>query len=282
MDLTILGSGGCMVIPKPLCQCRVCEEARSRGRPYERTGPSAFLHDENLLIDTPAEIALQLNRAGIAHVDYLMFTHLDPDHVEGFRVVEQIALDFRTWRGYPEKKIRLILPRPLMNRLSEIRSIYGPLIDFYTARGFVECRVFDQTTRIEDVEVTAIPVNRGSQTAFVYVFKKEGVSIIYAPCDIKPFPVDRKEVQGAGLLVIQSGIFEDHLKHGFEYPPDHISRKTLYTFQETIALARRIRAKRVLFVHMEEYWNRGYDDYRAIESEFNNMQFAHDGMRVKI
>lgn len=282
MDLTILGSGGCMVIPKPLCQCRVCREARSRGRPYERTGPSAFLHDEHLLIDTPAEIALQLNRAGIDRIDYLMFTHLDPDHVEGFRVVEQIALDFRTWTGYPEKRIQLILPKGVMDRIPEIRSIYGPLIDFYVTQGFVECRTFDQATRIADVEITAVPVDRGSQTSFVYVFEKQGARMVYAPCDIKPFPEEHPAINGADLLVIQPGIFEGHLKHCFQYPLDHISRKTLYTFEETVALARRIRAKKVVFVHMEEYWNRGYDDYRALESGLDNMAFAYDGMRVRV
>ena len=282
VDLTILGSGGCMVIPKPLCRCRVCEEARSRGWPYERTGPSAFLHDENLLIDTPAESALQLNRAGIDRIDYLLFTHLDPDHVEGSRVVEQIALDFRTWKAYRGKKIRLILPRALMAKMVDIRSIYGPLIDFYVAQGFVECIEFDQGTRIGETEVTAIPVDRGSQTSFVYVFEKEEAKIVYAPCDIKPFPEERKEVHGADLLVIQPGIFEDNLKHGFQYPGDHISRKTLYTFEETVALAWRIKAKKVLFVHMEEYWNRGYDDYQAIQKELNNIQFAYDGMEVTV
>ena len=33
MKLTILGSGGCMVIPKPLCDCHVCKEAREKGVP---------------------------------------------------------------------------------------------------------------------------------------------------------------------------------------------------------------------------------------------------------
>jgi phosphoribosyl 1,2-cyclic phosphate phosphodiesterase len=197
-------------------------------------------------------------------------------------VVEQIALDFRTWTGYPEKKIRLILPKEVMDRIPAIRSIYGPLIDFYLAQGFVECRAFDKQTRIGDVRITAIPVDRGAQTVFVYVFKKSVARIVYAPCDIKPFPEDHQAVAGADLLVIQPGMFEDHLKHGFQYPPNHISRKTLYTFQETVSLAQRIRAKKVLFVHMEEYWNRGYDDYRAMEREFNNMQFAYDGMRVRV
>ena len=271
-----------MVIPKPLCRCRVCDEARAKGWPYERTGPSAFLHDANLLIDTPAESALQLNRAGIDRIDYLMFTHLDPDHVEGFRVVEQITLDFRTWMAHKGKTIRLILPQVLRDRLVDIRSIYGPLIDFYQAQDFVECVAFDCGIRIGETDVTAIQVDRGSQTSLVYVFEKEGAKIVYAPCDIKSFPEERKEVQGADLLVIQPGIFEDNLKHGFKYPRDHISRKTLYTFEETVALARRIRAEKVLFVHMEEYWNRGYDDYLAIEREFDNVQFAYDGMRVRV
>jgi phosphoribosyl 1,2-cyclic phosphate phosphodiesterase len=104
MKFTILGSGGCMIIPKPLCQCRICQEARDKGVPYERTGPSAFLHDINLLIDTPAEIASQLNRSRIRRINYLILTHLDPDHVEGLRVVEQTTLDFRSWRAYPERR----------------------------------------------------------------------------------------------------------------------------------------------------------------------------------
>ncbi|MEJ2588468.1 MAG: MBL fold metallo-hydrolase [Deltaproteobacteria bacterium] len=282
MELTILGSGGCMGIPKPLCRCRVCEEARSRGRPYERTGPSAFLTDENLLIDTPAEIALQLNRERIEQVDALVFTHLDPDHTEGFRVVEQIALDFRSWRAYEEKRIRLILPRLLRERITDIRSIYGPLIDFYERQGFVETVSFDGQIQIGETLLTAIPVDRGSQVSFVHVFEKDGKRMVYAPCDIKPFPEEREEVTKADLLVIQPGIFEEGLKHGFVYPKDHISRTTLYTFDDTVALARRIGAREVLFVHLEEYWNRGYDEYREIEKPLNHMRFSHDGMRITI
>ncbi|KPK31332.1 MAG: hypothetical protein AMK69_00725 [Nitrospira bacterium SG8_3] len=282
MELTILGSGGCMVIPKPLCQCRVCKEAREKGRPYERTGPSAFIHDENILIDTPAEIATQLNRSGIEQIDHLIFTHLDPDHVEGFRVVEQITLDFRTWEAYPNKYIRLLLPEPLNHGLRDIRSAYGSLIDFYEEQGFVLCMPFRKRVELGKIRITAIPVDRDSHLSFIYVFEKEGKRMVYAPCDIRPFPEAREEVQGAELLVIQPGIFEDGLKHDFEYPKDHISRTTLYTFEETLALARRIKAGRILFIHLEEYWNRGHDQYVELEQNFNNVQFAYDGMRVSI
>ncbi len=282
MELTILGSGGCMVIPKPCCGCRVCEEARNRGAPFARTGPSAFVHDIRLLIDTPAEVARQLNRERIGGVEHLLFTHLDPDHVEGFRVVEQIALDFRSWRAYPDKRIRLLLPHALAERIREIRSAYGPLVDFYVRQGFVELVPFGDSIVVRDVAIRAIPVDRGDQTAFVHVFDDGERKLVYAPCDIKPFPEHRREVRDADLLVIQPGMFESGLKHGFRYPEDHVSRTTLYTFDETLALARRIRAHRVIFSHLEEYWNRGHGDYLALEKELDNVRFAYDGMRVRV
>ena len=282
MKWTILGSGGCMVIPKPLCQCRVCKEARKKGIPYARAGPAAFLHDINLLIDTPAEIVSLLNRSPIRRVDYLTFTHLDPDHVEGFRLVEQIALDFRTWRAYPQKQIRLLLPEQLSVRFREIRSQYGSLLDFYQESGFIRLKLFQDKVQIKDVGITAIPVDRGSQLAFVYVFEKSGRKVVYAPCDLKPFPEHRNEVQQADLLIIQPGIFEEGLKHGFKYPAEHISRTTLYTFEQTLHLAERLQAKGVLFVHLEEYWNRSYDDYCALESKSQRIRFAYDGMQLTV
>jgi len=271
-----------MVIPKPLCQCHICREARQKGVPYARSGPSAFLHDINLLIDTPAEIISLLNHSNIRRVDYLIFSHLDPDHVEGFRVVEQITLDFRTWLAYPEKQICLLLPEQLEKPSREIQSQYGSIIDFYQESGFIRLKLFRDVVEIGDVCITAIPVDRGSQLSFVLVFEKAGRKVVYAPCDIKPFPEDRIEVREADLLIIQPGIFEKGLKHRFRYPPDHISRTTLYTYEQTLDLAARVKAKKVIFTHLEEYWNRSYDDYRSLESDDGRIRFAYDGMPVTV
>ena len=282
MELTILGSGGCMIIPKPLCDCHVCEEAREKGIPYERSGPSSFIHDENLLIDTPADISSRLNRSSIEAIDYLIFTHLDPDHIEGFRVVEQISLDFRSWKAYPEKQIRLVLPEPLYENLRMIRSVYGSLLDFYEGQGFIKSTVFNGRIRLGQMDITAIPVEPAINPSFIYVFERGGKKVVYATCDIKPFPEDRKEVDRPDLLIVQPGIFEQGLKHDFIYPAEHISRKTLYTFEETLAIAERIQAGHVLFVHLEEYWNRSFDDYLSIEKKHKNISFAYDGLMVKV
>lgn len=282
MELTILGSGGCTVIPKPLCKCRVCEEARENGIPYERTGPSAFINDVNLLIDTPAEVSLQLNREKIEKIDYLLFTHADPDHVEGFRVVEQVALDFRSWTAYPEKQIRLLVPDYLRKDINKICSVHGPFIDFYENTGFIRIMDFESRFEMDGISLTAIPVFRDNEVSSVFVFRSGPRKMVYAACDIKPFPVDLEEVLNPDLLVIQPGIFETGLKHGFTYEENHISRTTLYTFEESLEISKEINAGITVFTHLEEYWNRSHDDYLTIQREHDNILFAYDGMRLTV
>ena len=143
-------------------------------------------------------------------------------------------------------------------------------------------QTFKDSITIRDIKVTAIPVDRGRQISFVYIFEDSGSKVIYAPCDIKPFPEHRGEVQKADLLIIQPGIFENGLKHRFKYPEDHISRKTLYTFEQTLELSKRIQAKKVVFTHLEEYWNRSYDDYLSLEPANKWFRFAYDGMKLNV
>jgi len=38
MEFEIIGSGGCVSLPRPLCECEICCEARLKGRPYSRLG----------------------------------------------------------------------------------------------------------------------------------------------------------------------------------------------------------------------------------------------------
>ncbi len=80
MKFEIIGSGGCTALPKPLCRCKVCRQARDRGIPYSRYGCSLFLHDINLLIDTPEDIVHSINSSKIERIDRVIYSHLDPDH----------------------------------------------------------------------------------------------------------------------------------------------------------------------------------------------------------
>jgi phosphoribosyl 1,2-cyclic phosphate phosphodiesterase len=47
-------------------------------------------------------------------------------------------------------------------------------------------------------------------------------------------------------------------------------------------LAEHIGAREILFIHLEEYWNKSHDDYQAIAEEHAGIRFAFDGMAVHI
>ena len=67
-----------------VCKCQVCSEARAEGIPYFRTGPALFVNDINMLINTPLEIGTAINAEGLDTIDYLMYTPLDSDHLDGY------------------------------------------------------------------------------------------------------------------------------------------------------------------------------------------------------
>lgn len=60
----------------------------------QRLGPSLYIDDIKMLIDTPEDIAVACNRQRISEVKHLSISHSDPDHVRGIRIVEKIGCDF--------------------------------------------------------------------------------------------------------------------------------------------------------------------------------------------
>ena len=87
MKLKIAGSGGMFQIPNPFCKCPICEEARIKRGRYERLGPSLYIEDIHMLIDTPEDIAVACDRQGISKIEYLSMSHEDSDHAGGVCMV---------------------------------------------------------------------------------------------------------------------------------------------------------------------------------------------------
>jgi len=92
VKVTVLGSGGALMTPRPGCACRVCASARANPGEW-RAEPSVYVHDAALLVDAPEDIVPSLNRAGIDRVDHLFISHWHPDHCAGLRVVETLTWD---------------------------------------------------------------------------------------------------------------------------------------------------------------------------------------------
>lgn len=125
-----------------------------------------------------------------------------------------------------------------------------------------------------------VPVNEQEHVA-VFVISSNGKKIIYAPCDVKPFPESEK-FQDADVLIIGNTIVGDVLKDGFVLKEDNPLRNELFTLVEIDSIRKQYRIKKVIITHLEEDWGKSYDDYRELERELDSVYFAYDGLKIQL
>jgi len=280
MKIIILGSGGCVALPKPLCKCKVCTEAREKGRPYSRFGCSIFLDDIKLLVDTPEDITQALNSLDIDKVNTVLYSHLDPDHTLGMRVFEHLRLN---WLEISEGKectnpINVLAMPHVMDDLNCICSKYGPFLDYYeNIRNLINRQTVKDYIYLGDIKISFIQAS----SAAIFVFEHEDKKVIYAPCDVKPFP-ENKIFEHADLLIIGNTIIGETLKDGVVLSEDNIMRNELFSVKEVLQLKDKYQIHKVIFTHLEEDWGKSYDDYIELEKQYDNIQFAYDGMSIEV
>lgn len=281
MRFTILGSGGCVSIPRPLCTCSVCTQARRLGFPYARCGCSLYLEDGQALIDTPEDITTALNNGGVSLVRRILYSHADPDHTMGMRVIEQLRLDWlKDSVGLRcNDPLEVIALPQTMDDLRGQRTYYGSMLAYYERKGLVKMRAQDDL-QLGDVRVTLVPTDASGHVA-VFIFEQAGRRLIYAPCDVKPFP-EHPLFRKADCLIIGNTIVGDVLKDGFVLTDDNPLRQELFVLSEIEHMREQLSIPCVVITHLEEDWGKSYDDYRTLEAKHPGIRFAYDGMRIEL
>lgn len=285
MKIKILGSGGCVPLPRPTCKCKVCKEAREKGKPYSRKGCSIFIEDINTIVDTPEDIVWALNAEGVEKVENILYSHWDPDHTLGLRVIEALKLDwFQYYEGKEiEDKIDVIGLKKVIEDLKCIKNKFGSYLDYYESMGLIKVESKNELEEfyIKDTKVTIVSVGE-EEIASIFVFENKGKKFIYAPCDVKPFPWKCELFYDADVMVIGNTIPDEPLKNGIELADNHPMKDILFVMDEIIEIKETYRIKEVIITHIEEDWGKSYDDYKKLEEKYENIKFAYDGMVIEI
>ena len=272
MKLKNVGSGGMFLIPKPFCKCSVCQEARIKRGRYERLGPSLYIEDIGMLIDTPEDIAVACDRQGISRIEYLSISHKDPDHTRGMRIVEPLGYNCIAGKGTPIQFIAM------PEVIDDINAWNGDGLYYY--QNILNCISINGTNyaKIGTIELHLVnnKTHRGNMT--FYVISDGSKKAVYACCDVKPF-VPNQLYYDADVLII--GLVSDDgiLKDGSKLDSAPF-RDDMFTLDEMMEIKRAYRIKRIIITHIDEYWGKSYAYYREFEKKLDNVSFAYDGMEI--
>ena len=279
MKLTITGSGGFRRTPRPGCDCAVCQEARANGT--QRLGSSMFIHDENILFDTPEEIAAELENAGIKKINHLFYTHWHPDHTLGARIIEIMNTKWSEnmeWRMEAKHKTQVYMPKFVY---SEIMERFGAFFDFWNFIGIAEVHEFEDAVQCGNVKVEPIVMKSMHRTvthSTVYVISSNGKKVIYAPCDITPFPKDAR-FYDCNTMILQIGWHGPAMAQRAKNGP-HIE----ISMDEIVNIAKTYKPSCIILTHIGDESELLAADFKALEEKYKeyNIQFAYDGMELLI
>lgn len=272
MKLKIVGSGGMFQIPNPFCSCPICQEARRRRGRYQRLGPSLYIDDIKMLIDTPEDIGVACDRQGISEIRYLSLSHKDPDHTRGMRIVEPLGYDCIADRGSPISFIAL------PEVVDDINAWNGDGLRYYEE--VLHCISIHRTNHLKigriEIDLVNNRTHRGSMT--FYVLTEGDKKAIYACCDVKPF-VHNDLYAGADVLIVGL-VSDDGILRDGSLLRDAPFRQDMFTLEEIMEIKRRYAIGRIVVTHIDEYWGKSYAHYRRLERSLDHVSFAYDGMDI--
>lgn len=284
MRIEFLGTGGALPAPRPGCGCAVCAEARARGAPYARGGPSLFLHGPDVLIDTPEESREQLVRAGIGRVAACLYSHWHPDHVMGRRVFEALNADLRRWPPRP-KTTDVYLPAQVAEDAKRYLGTRDHLA-FLERQGLVRVHVVADGDGVTLGDVCIQPFRLSEDYVYAFVIEAAGKRVLIAPDELYGW-WPPAWVRGVDLAILPKGVAEfDPFTRERRIAADHQILRREATFADTLGIVRMLGAGRVILTHIEEPDGLGHDDLGRLGAKLRAgglpVEFAWDGMSVEV
>jgi phosphoribosyl 1,2-cyclic phosphate phosphodiesterase len=253
MKITFLGTGTSQGVPPIGCRSDVCLSENPRDKRLR-----ASIHVEwnglSLVVDCGPDFRYQMIRAGISHVDALLFTHEHRDHTAGlddirpFNYLQGAAMPVylhpRVYQAFQGQFDYIFQPVPYPG----IPQIDWHLIDNepFEIKGHV----------IRPVEVLhyKLPVLGFVFDKFAYITDANFIS-----------EKEKEKLKGMDVLVLNALRREAHISH--------------FTLDEAVALAKELGAKQTYFTHMSHQIGL-HDDVCSELPE--GIDLAHDGLVVKL
>jgi phosphoribosyl 1,2-cyclic phosphate phosphodiesterase len=251
--LTFLGTGTSQGVPVIACECVVCTSADTHDKRL-RTSVLIKADDKTIVIDSGPDFRYQMLRAGVKHLDAIVFTHEHKDHVAGmddiraFNYKQNTAVDI-----YAEARVQEALTREFPYIFDNKGYPGIPQVNMH--------RIGMEPFNVGSVNLLPIRVMHYKLPVLGFRIK-DLVYITDAKTVAEP---EREKIKGAKILVVNALQKEKHISH--------------FTFDEAVAFAKEMGAETTYFTHISHRLGRHQDVSRELPP---NIKLAYDGLKLEI
>lgn len=253
MTITFLGTGTSQGVPVIACDCEVCTSTNHHDKRL-RSSIMIEAEDKVIVIDSGPDFRYQMLRAGVKHLDAIMFTHEHKDHVAGmddiraFNYRQQAAIDI-----YATERVQAALKREFAYIFHEFKYPGIPQVELLT----IDTEPFD----IGNVHI--IPIEVMHYKLSVLGFRVGDFTYI---TDAKTITDTEKEkIKGSRILVINALQLDNHISH--------------FTLDEAIEFAREIGAEQTYFTHISHRLGKHHEVSSFLPA---GIYLAHDGLKLEL
>lgn len=253
MTITFLGTGTSQGVPVIACDCEVCTSADPRNKRL-RTSILVEGDDKTVVIDSGPDFRYQMLRAGVKHLDAIVFTHEHKDHVAGlddiraFNYKQSSPIDV-----YATTRVQEALKREFSYIFAEYKYPGIPQINMHT----IDLDPFDiGSLHFIPVEVMhyKLPVLGFRIKDFTYITDAKTVS-----------ETEKQKLKGTKILVINALQTQSHISH--------------FTLDEALLFAQEIGAEKTYLTHISHRLGRHYDISMQLPE---NIELAYDSLKLVI
>ncbi len=252
MKVTFLGTGTSQGVPVIACECEVCTSADKHDK---RLRVSVLIESEgkSIVIDAGPDFRYQMLRAGVKHLDAILFTHEHKDHVAGLDDVR--AFNYKQQSEinvYADIRVQNALKKEFHYIFSEVKYPGIPRLQLHEIAD-------NQLFSVDGIEV--IPISVMHYRLPVFGFRIGDFTYITDAKTIDKENIAR--IKGSKIVVINALQKETHISH--------------LTFDEAISLAGEIGADQTYLTHISHRLG----THAQVAGELpSGIQLAYDGLEL--
>lgn len=253
MKVTFLGSGTSQGIPVIACSCAVCTSADTRDKRL-RSSILLQVDDKNIVIDSGPDFRYQMLRAGVIHLDALVFTHEHKDHTAGLDDIR--AFNYKQGEAinvYAHKRVQDALKKEFSYIFAHHKYPGIPQLDLFEI-GHHPFEVAGVPFIPIEVMHFQLPVLGFRIADFTYITDAKTVS-----------EVEKAKIKGSKVLVINALQQEKHISH--------------FTLEEAVAFAQEISAEKTYFTHISHRLGTHQKISKLVPA---GVELAYDGLCINL